>query len=436
MNMKKYICSIAGLLFGTTLAFGQANIMPAKPQTKPVIISGATIHVGNGKVINNGYISFNGGKITGIGEGAAPATTGAEVINAAGKHVYPGFIAPVNNIGLTEIAAGAKSTDDATEIGDINPHVRSLIAYNTDSKVIPTVRSNGILLTQPTPEGGFVTGQSSVMKLDGWNWEDAAYKKDIAIHINWPVIRSFGGFGGFGPAPAGDQKEANQKALAELDKYFTEAKAYAQLAKPAETNARFEAMKGLFNGSKKLFVNVNDGRGIVQAVNFGKKFGLQVVIVGGEDALLVSDILRENQVPVILIETQTLPGKAEDDVYLPYKRPKLLKDAGVLVGLTGVGYWRQRNLPFEAGTAAAYGLGKEEAVALISLNNAKILGIDQTTGSLETGKDATLFISGGDALDMLGNKVETAFIQGRNISLDNLHKQLYKRYSEKYELKN
>jgi imidazolonepropionase-like amidohydrolase len=113
-----------------------------------------------------------------------------------------------------------------------------------------------------------------------------------------------------------------------------------------------------------------------------------------------------------------------------------LHDAGVLVGLTGVGYWRQRNLPFEAGTAAAYGLGKEQAVALISLNNAKILGIDQTTGSLETGKDATLFISGGDALDMLGNKVETAFIRGKKINLDNLHKQLYERYNEKYQLKN
>ena len=431
MNMKKYIFSMAGLLLGTTLAFGQANILPAKPQTQPVIISGATIHVGNGQVIKQGYIAFSNGKITAVGEGSAPAIGGAAIINANGKHVYPGFIAPVNNLGLTEIELGAKSTDDASEIGDINPHVRSLIAYNTDSKVIPTVRSNGILLTQPTPEGGLVTGQSSVMKLDGWNWEDAAYKKDIAIHVNWPSIRG----GGFG-APASDAKEANQKALAELDKYFTEAQAYAQLAKPAETNARFEAMKGLFNGSKKLFVNVNDSRGIVQAVNLGKKFGIKVVIVGGEEALQVSDILRENQVPVILIETQTLPGKPEDDVYLPYKRPKLLKEAGVLTGLTGVGYWRQRNLPFEAGTAAAYGLSKEEAVSLISLNNAKILGIDQSTGSLESGKDATLFISAGDALDMLGNKVEAAFIKGRNINLDNLHKQLYKRYSEKYELKN
>ncbi len=434
--MKKYICLFAGLLVGGNLAFGQANILPAKAQSKPVTIANATIHLGNGQVINKGYISFINGKITAVAEGAAPVNTQAELIDATGKHVYPGFIAPVNNIGLTEIAAGAKSTDDATEIGEVNPHIRSIIAYNSDSKVIPTVRANGILMSQPTPEGGLVTGQSSVVVLDGWNWEDAAYKKDIAIHMNWPAIINFGGFGGFGAAPATDQREANQKVLANLDKYFTEAQAYAQLSKPAEVNARFEAMKGLFNGSKKLFVNVDDSRGIVQAVNFGKKFGIKIVIVGGEEAVQVSELLRDNQVPVILIETQTLPGKTEDDVYLPYKRPKLLHDAGVLVGLTGVGYWRQRNLPFEAGTAAAYGLGKEQAVALISLNNAKILGIDQTTGSLETGKDATLFISGGDALDMLGNKVETAFIRGKSINLDNLHKQLYERYKEKYQLKN
>ena len=421
-NMTTYLLSIACILLGANLSFGQANIIPAKAQSKPIIINGATIHLGNGEVISNGYITFNQGKITGIGQGKAPANTQAEVIDATGKHLYPGFIAPVNNLGLTEIELGARGTDDAAEIGELNPHVRSIIAFNTDSKVIPTVRSNGVLLSQPTPDGGFITGQSSVMMLDGWNWEDAAYKKDIGIHLNWPA----------GNASSNDQKEAAQKKLTELNKYFTEAQAYAQLGKPAEVNARFEAMKGLFNGSKRLFVNVNDSRGIIQAVNFAKKFGVKAVIVGGQESYLVTDRLRESQVPVILIETQTLPGKTEDDVYLPYKLPKILHDAGVLCGLTGVGYWRQRNLPFEAGTAAAYGLSKEQAVSLISLNNAKILGIDQTTGSLEKGKDATLFISAGDALDMLGNKVETAFIQGRNISLDNLHKQLYKRYNDKY----
>jgi imidazolonepropionase-like amidohydrolase len=436
INMKKYL-SFSGLLLCTILAYGQANIVPSKAQTKPVAIIGATIHTGNGQVLKNAYITFDKGKITGIGDASivrfnSETTT---IIPANEKHVYPGFIAPVTTLGLIEVEMGARGTDDQTDVGEINPHIRSIIAYNTDSKVIPTIRSNGILMAQPTPGGGLISGQSAVVVLDGWNWEDASYKNDVGIHVNWPVIRTRGGF--FGPtAPsATDPKEIHQKELSQLDTYFTEAKAYSELVKPAEINTRFESMKGLFSGSKKLYVNVNTAKDIILAVNFARKFNVKPVIVGGTESYLVTELLRDNQVPVILVETQTLPDKTEDDVYLPYKLPKMLQDAGILYSLTGTGYWRQRNLPFEAGTAVAYGLTKEQALSMISLNTAKILGIDKTTGSLETGKDATLFISDGDALDMLGNKVEAAFIQGRNVSTDNLHKQLYKKFSDKYSSK-
>ncbi|MVN92227.1 amidohydrolase family protein [Mucilaginibacter sp. HME9299] len=420
----------------TVLAFGQATIMPAKPQAGPVVITGATIHVGNGKVINNGYIAFDKGKITAVGEGSAPNTTGATIVNASGKQVYPGFICPVTSLGLVEFES-IRATDDETETGEMNPHVRSLIAFNTDSKVIPTVRSNGVLLAQPTPQGGTISGQSSVMMLDGWNWEDAAYKKDIAVHLTWPVVRNGRGRrGGFGTGAAGQESPAEraQKAIDAIVSLFAEAKAYAQ-AKPAITNARLGSMAGLFNGSKKLFITADGAKEIIQAVNFGKQMGVQVVIVGGKDSYLVTDVLKDNNVPVVIRETQALPDKDEDDVYLPYKLPHLLQQAGVLYGLTGTGFWRQRNLPFEAGQAVGYGLSKEQALSMITLNNAKILGIDKTTGTLETGKDANLFISAGDALDMVTLDVENAYIQGKSISLDNLHKQLYKRYSEKYSLK-
>jgi imidazolonepropionase-like amidohydrolase len=437
INMKKYI-GFAGLMLCAGFAFGQATIMPSKPQKKAVTIVGASIHTGAGTVIENGYISFENGKITGMGkaDGIDLNTSNSTIIDAKGKHVYPGFIATNTSIGLVEVQMGANGTDDQEDVGLINPHIRSIIAYNTDSKVIPTLRSNGILMAEPTPAGGLVSGQSSVVVLDGWNWEDAAYKKDIGIHINWPVLRSRGGsFGQGGTGPASDPKEAQLKQIGDLENYFIEAKAYSELAKPAEFNSRFDAMKGLFNGRKKLFVHVNGSKDIIMAVQLAKKFGMSPVIVGGTESYLITDFLRDQQVPVIIVETQTLPDRTEDDVYLPYKLPKLLQDGGVLYALTGTGYWRQRNLPFEAGTAVAYGLTKEQALTMISLNPAKILGIDKTSGSLEKGKDATLFISGGDALDMLGNKVEAAFIQGRTINLDNLHKQLYKRYSEKYELK-
>lgn len=422
--MKKYSLSFAALFASLSLCFGQANILPAKPQSKAVVITNATIHTGTGQVINKGYISFSEGKINAIGEGTAPAIAGAAQIDASGKHVYPGFIVPSTNLGLVEIPLGAKGTDDAAEVGEVNPHIRSIIAYNTDSKIIPTTRSNGVLMAQPTPAGGLVAGQSSIVMLDAWNWEDAAYKKDIAIHINWPSSRGFGA-----------SAETAQKTLTALNTYFTEAKAYAQLAKPTPVNARFEAMKGLFNGTKKLFVATDEATSMVQALQFSKSFGLTLVLVGGGEADLVSDLLKENQIPVIITETHALPGKNDDHVYQPYTLPKQLTDAGVLVSLGAHPRAdRIRNLPFEAGTAAAYGLSKEQALSLITLNTAKVLGIDKTTGSLEPGKDATLFISGGDALDMLGNKVEAAFIQGRLINLDNVNKQLYRRYQEKYGL--
>jgi imidazolonepropionase-like amidohydrolase len=439
--MKKSILSLGGLLLGTVLSYGQANIHPAKAQSKPIVITGATIHVGNGQVITNGYITFDKGKITGIGSGTAPSTAGAEVINADGKQVYPGFICPVTTLGLVEIEEGARGTVDEAETGDLNPHVRSLIAFNTDSKVIPTVRSNGILLAQPTPTSGLISGESSVVQLDAWNWEDAAYKKDIAIHLTWPSAGGGGrrGFNRRGAAPTtGPQEtpaERAQKAIDAIANLFNQAKAYAELDKPEVTNLRFGAMKGLFNGTKKLFVIADGAKEIVQAVNFAKQFKLQLVIVGGKESYLVTDVLKDNNVPVIIRETQTLPQRDEDDVYLPYKLPHLLQDAGVMYGLTGIGFWRQRNLPFEAGQAVGYGLTKEQALSMITMNNAKILGIDKTTGTLETGKDANLFISGGDALDMITIDVQTAFIQGRNINLDNLHKQLYHKFADKYGVK-
>ncbi len=433
----KQILIFGGLLLSTILTYGQATISPAKPQAKPVIIKGGTIHVGNGQVINNGYIAFDKGKITAIGEGSAANTAGADVIDATGQQIYPGFICPLTTLGLVEIEEGARGTVDDEETGELNPNVRSIVAFNTDSKVIPTVRSNGILLAQPTPQGGILSGQSSVVQLDAWNWQDAAYKTDIGIHLNWPVAR-VQGRRRTTPTPGVPQEspaERAQKAIDAIEKLFTEAKAYAEIAKPEATNIRLEAMKGLFNGTKKLFVNAEGAKEIVQAVAFAKKMGIQLVIVGGNESYLVTDVLKDNNVPVILKETQRLPDKEEDDVYLPYKLPKMLQDAGVLYGLTGIGFWRQRNLPFEAGEAVGYGLTKEQAISMITINNAKILGIDKTTGTLEVGKDANLFISKGDALDMITIDVDNAFIQGRSINLDNLHKQLYKKFADKYGVK-
>ena len=437
--MNKYISTAIALFASVSLAFGQANISPAKAQSQKIIIMGATIHTGEGVVIPNGYLILEKGKITGVGDATVVkfSTDGAKLITANGKHIYPGFISSITNLGLVEIES-VKATLDERELGDNNAHIRALIAYNTDSKVPATLRSNGILMAQITPSGGSIAGSSSIVQLDAWNWEDAAIKKEDAMHVNWPATpKGRGGFGGGrfgGVAATGDPNERTNNAIAELNTFFSQAKLYSENT-PAITNSRLAALKGLFNGSQKLFITANDQKDIVAAVNFAKKHNITPVIVGGDEAYLLTSFLKSNNITVVVKQPHALPRNSDDDVNMPYKNAALLNNAGVTVVLSIDGFWQQRNLPFMAGTASAWGMSKEDALKTITLNAAKAMGIDKTTGSLAIGKDATFFISVGDALDMIGNKVEEAFIQGRSINLDNLHKQLYKKFSDKYGIK-
>ncbi|MCX2433336.1 amidohydrolase family protein [Pedobacter sp. GR22-10] len=431
--MKTYLLSLA---FSATslMCIAQANISPAKKQSKTIAISGATVHVGNGTIIENGTVIFSNGKIVSVtANGQVPQGDVAQ-ISANGKHVYPGFIAATTNLGLTEIEA-VKATLDFQEIGDFNAHIRSIVAYNTDSKVPATLRSNGVLMAQPTPQGGIISGSSSVVQLDAWNWEDAALRKDDAMHMTWPVTPRFrSGFGGFGRPQLSPEALAERTAssINQLNSFFAEAKAYADLGKPEVINTRFEAMKRVFSGEEKLFMTADSQKDIVAAVNFAKKYGITPVITGADEAYLVIDFLKENNISLVVKQPHALPNNNDDDVNMPYKNAAILANAGLNVALSIDGYWQQRNLPFMAGTVTAWGLDKEKALSTITLNAAKIMGIDKTTGSIETGKDATFFISAGDALDMRTNKVEQAFIQGRDINLDNLHKQLDKKFSDKY----
>ncbi|MFN0255191.1 amidohydrolase family protein [Pedobacter ureilyticus] len=435
ITMNKKILALFLALAVSASAFGQANISPAKAQTKKVILLGGVVHTGNGQVINNGYVVFEKGKITGVGDATTVrfATNDGEMINVNGKHVYPGFIAPVNTLGLVEYES-IKATLDFQEIGNLNPHIRSLVAYNTDSKVPATLRSNGVLMAQIRPSGGAISGSSSIVQLDAWNWEDAAVKTDDGMHVNWPTTPRFRGFARPGFS-AESMAERTQAAILELNSFFAEAKAYNEGAKPAETNTRMAAMAKLFKGEQKLYISANTQKDIVAAVNFAKKFNITPIIIGGSEAYLITDFLKQNNVPVIVNQPHSLPSSVDDDVNMPYKNTAILYNAGVTVAVSINDFWQQRNLPFMAGTVATWGLDKEKALQTITLNTAKILGIDKTTGSLEVGKDATLFISTGDALDMKTNKVEKAFIQGRDINLDNLHKQLDKKFSDKYTIK-
>ncbi|MBX6381065.1 MAG: amidohydrolase family protein [Thermoflavifilum aggregans] len=410
-----------GLIIQTLGVSAQPHIYPAPPQQRKIVLIHGTIHVGNGKVIPNGMIAFDRGKILAVGE--TVDTSGAELVDVSGMQVYPGLIAPATNLGLVEVEA-VRATRDVDEVGQIIPSVRSIVAYNADSKVIPTLRSNGILLAHIVPEGGLIGPTSSVVQLDAWNWEDAAYSKDIGIQLYLPRL--------YPSTP-----EAESRALQQVNtirQFFQQASAYYHEPVHTRRNLGFEAVKGLFDRSKILFVHADLEKEIWLTLDLARTFHFRMVIVGGADSWRVADELKKNEVAVILRPPHSLPLTPDDPVDLPYRTAALLQQAGVKFCIGEDGFWQQRNLPFEAGTAAAYGLTREQALEAVTLRAAEILGIDSLTGSLEPGKDANIVVSRGDILDMRTSKVEMAFIQGRKINLDNKQKDLLRRYVYKYGL--
>jgi imidazolonepropionase-like amidohydrolase len=420
------------LMLASLGLYAQETMHPSPAQSKKIVISGGTLHIGNGQVIENGTLSIEKGKIK---IETAAVTGDVERIDATGKHVYPGVIAPNTNLGLVEVSS-TKSTTDFDELGDMNPSIRSIVAYNTDSKVINTVRSNGVLLAQIVPQGGLISGTSTIVQLDAWNWEDAAYVLDNGVHMTFPALinrpmqmRRRGG--------DSDPVKLGLERIEQGRVFFREAKAYLQEKTHAATNLKFEATRGLFDRSKTLYIHCDLVKEMLVAVDFAKEFNFKLVIAGGADSYMIADILAANHVGVILHEPHALPASDDDAVDQPYKTGAQLQKAGVLFTIcqdASDGYTQIRNLPFMAGTMSAYGLTKEEALSAITLNPAKILGIADRTGSLENGKDANIVISTGDLLDMKSSVVTHAFIQGRAINLDNKHTQLFNRYKYKYGL--
>jgi imidazolonepropionase-like amidohydrolase len=439
MYMKKIFLILS---FGCMIAASaQETVLPAKPQKGVMYIKNATIHVGNGKVIENGVIKIKDGKIEEVGANITIPADNTNVTDAKGKQVYPGLILPTSSLGLVEIGA-VRASQDVREIGDMNPNVRSLVAYNTDSKVINTLRSNGILMANVVPQGSFVAGSSSVVQLDAWNWEDAAVKTDAGMHVYLPTLMArprFGGFGGGGGGPQAPQSDPVKEGLEKIEglkSFFREAKAYNAEATHEETNLKFESVKGLFSKTQKLYVHANTAKQILVALDFVKEFGFDMVIVGGSESYQLAPLLKQHNVSVILQQPHSLPTAEDDDVDQPYKTAAQLQKAGVLFSISDDdAQTRGRNLPFNAGTAAAYGLTKEEALAAITLNAAKIMGVADKAGSIEPGKDANIIISDGDILDMRTSNVTDAFIQGRKIDLTDKHKLLNEKYEQKYEIK-
>jgi len=400
---------------------------------KPTLFMGATAHLGNGEKIDNAAISMLNGKIEMVADASMiriDPTAFDTIYRVHGKHLYPAFIVPNTTLGITEIDR-VRASHDYRETGSINPNVRTLIAYNTDSKIAKTVRSNGVLIAQVTPRGGMISGQSSIMHLDGWNWEDAALRADDGIHFNWPS--SFHQSGWWAEPGTINENEKYNENITQLKLFFKKVNSYANSS--GLIDLKMESMKGLFNGSKTLYIHANNTSDMLDAIDFSNDFEItKTVIVGAEDALKIVDVLKENNISLILNRVHRLPNSEDSPVDEPFTQAAKLQEAGILFCLSYTGDMEAmgaRNLPFSAGTAVAHGLDYEKAISSITLNAAQILGVDEYCGSIEKGKDATFFISSGDALDMRTNNVEKAYLQGVAVDLNNHQKKLFEKYKDR-----
>lgn len=397
---------------------------PAPPQESPIAITGGTIHTITQGVIAEGTIIFKDGLITDIGKDI-PIPADAEVINATGKHIYPGFIQGRSTIGIMEIARIQESTD-LQETGHINPNIRAQVAFHPVSEHLPVAAVHGVTTVVPTPRGSIIAGMPAAMMTDGWTWEQMTLREGIGMVIEWPSL--------------GDQ-EAYKKQTALLQDAFDRARRYKTARQAAAENpelqqpmdVRWEAMIPVLNGEIPVFISAGEVRQIQASIAWAEKEGLRMVLAGNRDLDLVADQLAEKDIPVMITGVISGPTRNWEGYDEGYKIPLKLYEAGVDFFIAGdAGAASTYRIHHHAASAVAFGLPEEKALSAITADAARILGIDDMVGSLEPGKHATLMITNGNALEMWTKK-EQVFIQGRNIEMLDKHKRLYKHYKEKHK---
>ncbi len=420
--------------------FSQSTLVPAAAQTVPFIIEHATIHtaVQGAAVIQDGFIIVDTGKIIAIGTGTAHGTNGdplpsnAQRIDATGMHMTPGFISSATTLGLIETDQ-VRATDDRVEQGTFHPEVAAWLAVNPDSSLIPVARLGGVLMALVFPKGGSVSGEASLIRLNGWTTDDLAVVPDAGTILRWPATE---------PAPrwyttksAQEQEKERRITLRAFDDFFDSAQAYsrartADLSLPVDL--RFERLRDVLDGSRPLFIEAASAGQIESAILWSTSRGMKPIIVGGQGAPAVADLLIAHKVPVIVQGVLRLPRFAHDDYDSAYALPARLAAKGIEVAIaTGDEPSNDRNLVHHAAVAVAFGLPREDAIAAITRVPAHLCGVDDRYGVIALGRSATLLLHDGDPLE-IKSSVRSAWLDGRSIELKSHQTELKAKYEQKY----
>lgn len=439
--MKLALSFACSLSLGCS-AIAQDLIPKAAPQEHPIFLAGGTVHTVSGEVIEEGVVGFNDGRITLVGPASAlqmiSLSPDSEVIDVSGHHVYPGLFAAETILGLVETSS-VRATRDYNEVGEFTPEVRASVSVNPDSTLIPVTRMGGVLLAGVFPSGGRVPGRVSVMRLDGWTYEDMTVEDSAGLIIDLPNPRASQDW--WKDAPERRQRERIAEAIAEVNTFFDGAAAYRDAVAAGDadgTDIRLEAAAMFLPGAdgtepeSPVFLLARDYDEIVLGVTWAVERGMKPVVVGGQDAELAADLLIAHDVPVIVTGTHAFPKRSDSPHDDAYTLPARLHAAGVKFALSGAERdGNYRNLPFEAGMAARFGLDRAQALRSITLSPAEIMGVADDYGSIDRGKSATLIVADGDIMQVTTN-VTHAFIDGKTIPMTSKQTDLRDKYREKY----
>lgn len=439
---RSLIFTVVFGLVSSVLAQSDASQQNKTGRAGTFAIVGARVVPVSGAAIENGTVVIQNGKITAVGA-AATVPSGAERIDGKGMTVYPGMIDSATAMGLLEIGQGANATVDIAEIGMNNANAKAFLGVNPHSSHVNVTRVNGVTTVMSAPTGGLIAGQGTVINLNGSTQAEMAIVPAAALVINFPrVATGGGGFGGFG-APQLDFNEAVRRRdtqIEDLKKIFTAAQnharsmeAYAKdktLPMP-KTDLALEAMVPYIRGEKPIIFPVERERDIKAVLKFIADMKLKGIIVGGQEAWKVADDLKKNNVAVIFTNIYNLPVREDDAYDYLFEGPAKLQAAGVKFAIaTGDSGAENRDLPYHAGLAGAYGLPKEEALKAVTIYPAQILGVSDRVGSLEVGKLANVVVTDGDILDPRTN-VKHVFINGRMIPLTSRHTDLFDSFKDR-----
>ena len=449
MNKPRFIystvgrlcCSLAALIFLSTLSASAESIL----------LTHGIVHTVSGQTFTNGEVLINDGKITMVLDGKGPESILAnKIIDLKGQHLYPGMIDMDSALGLTEIES-VRGTDDMAESGSYTPDVQSWIAVNPDSELIPVARANGIGYFECAPADdapghpvkGLVTGMSAVVALDGWTTEQMTIKRVAALHVSWPEMElnttpkeKFKDKSKYKSLE--DQAKERQTKLKEFEDFFQEARAYekerAAKGKEFNRNPPYEAMLPVVRGEIPIMVHAEEIRQIKAAAKWAQTNNFKIIIVGGRDAWMAAEVLAAGKIPVVYETEFYLPYRDSESYDVYFREPEVLRKAGVKVAFCGgpgnFSAALAKNLPYFASQAVAFGYPESEALKGLTLYPAQLLGVADRLGSIEVGKEATLFVCDGNILDLRAH-VTQVWIAGKEMSLESRHTRLYEKYKNR-----